>query len=266
MSTSKTYQQSLADAGSETRPPMLERGSYILWASRFRRYINRKRENQKFLNKSALIKAKDMWKRVESLMRGTKQNKVDRETCFVTHELDHFGCWKPGEALVLLFTIDEAGVILTDEQNDFLFADASWMEEIEGTKFSKESTLSKSLDTTYVFSKPKIDVGGTSKVNDKVVQIVLWIVDSGCSKHMMVDRSLLKNFIEKFIGTVRFGNDNFVGQFCDGNLEVAFRSKTCYMRNLEEDDLLIGDRESNLYTISISDMAASLPVCLMSKA
>ncbi|GJY52692.1 hypothetical protein Tco_0443539 [Tanacetum coccineum] len=32
MSTSKTYQQSLADAGYETRPPMLERGSYILWA------------------------------------------------------------------------------------------------------------------------------------------------------------------------------------------------------------------------------------------
>ncbi|GKD54895.1 hypothetical protein Tco_1288282, partial [Tanacetum coccineum] len=51
MSTSKTYQQSLADAGSETRPPMLERGSYIPWASRFRRYINRKRENRKWLNK-----------------------------------------------------------------------------------------------------------------------------------------------------------------------------------------------------------------------
>ncbi|GJW56784.1 hypothetical protein Tco_0103515 [Tanacetum coccineum] len=28
MSTSKTYQQSLADAGSGTRPPMLERGPY----------------------------------------------------------------------------------------------------------------------------------------------------------------------------------------------------------------------------------------------
>ncbi|GJU22895.1 hypothetical protein Tco_1156237 [Tanacetum coccineum] len=51
MSTSKTYQQSLADAGSKTRPPMLERSSYIPWASRFRRYINRKRENQKWLNK-----------------------------------------------------------------------------------------------------------------------------------------------------------------------------------------------------------------------
>nr|GEW35098.1 hypothetical protein [Tanacetum cinerariifolium] len=52
MSNSKTYQQSLADAGSETRPPMLERGSYIPWASRFRRYINRKRENLKWLNKA----------------------------------------------------------------------------------------------------------------------------------------------------------------------------------------------------------------------
>nr|GEZ28467.1 copia protein [Tanacetum cinerariifolium] len=31
-------------------------------------------------------------------------------------------------------------------------------------------------------------------------------------------------------------------------------------------DLLTGARESNLYTISISDMAASSPVCLMSKA
>ncbi|GJZ21906.1 putative reverse transcriptase domain-containing protein [Tanacetum coccineum] len=52
MSTSKTYQQSLADADSETRPPILEKGSYIPWASRFRRYINRKRENRKWLNKA----------------------------------------------------------------------------------------------------------------------------------------------------------------------------------------------------------------------
>ncbi|GJU64147.1 hypothetical protein Tco_1245982 [Tanacetum coccineum] len=52
MSTSNTHQQSLADVGSETRPPMLERGSYIPWASRFRRYLNRKRENRKWLNKA----------------------------------------------------------------------------------------------------------------------------------------------------------------------------------------------------------------------
>jgi hypothetical protein len=40
-------------------------------------------------------------------------------------------------------------------------------------------------------------------------QIVLWYLDSGCSKHMTGDRSRLKNFVEKFIGTVRFGNDHF---------------------------------------------------------
>ncbi|GJR57306.1 hypothetical protein Tco_1499468 [Tanacetum coccineum] len=31
-----------------------------------------------------------------------------------------------------------------------------------------------------------------------------------------------------------------VEQFCDGDLEVAFRSKSCYVRNLKGDDLLIG--------------------------
>ncbi|GJS09693.1 retrovirus-related pol polyprotein from transposon TNT 1-94 [Tanacetum coccineum] len=43
----------------------------------------------------------------------------------------------------------------------------------------------------------------------------------------------------------------------DGDLEVAFRSNTCYVRNLEGDDLLTGSRESNLYTISISELEAS---------
>ncbi|GJT22577.1 integrase, catalytic region, zinc finger, CCHC-type containing protein [Tanacetum coccineum] len=68
--------------------------------------------------------------------------------------------------------------------------------------------------------------------------------------------------VEKGLGHNPFS----VGQFCDGDLEVAFRSKTNYVRNLEGDDLLTGDHESNFYTISISDMAASSPVCIMSKA
>ncbi|GJY84483.1 hypothetical protein Tco_0497859 [Tanacetum coccineum] len=128
-------------------------------------------------------------------------------------------------------------------------------------------------------------------------QIILWIVDSGCSKHMTGDRLLLKIFVEKFISTICFGNDHFatitgygdyvqgnitfchvyyvegighnlfsVGQFYDGDLEVAFRSNTRYVRNLEGDDLLTGARESNLYTISISDMAASSHICIRSKA
>ncbi|GJT99277.1 retrovirus-related pol polyprotein from transposon TNT 1-94 [Tanacetum coccineum] len=52
MLTSSAHQQSLVDARSKTHPPMLERGSYIPWASRFKHYLNRKRETQKSLNHS----------------------------------------------------------------------------------------------------------------------------------------------------------------------------------------------------------------------
>ncbi|GKA80575.1 putative ribonuclease H-like domain-containing protein [Tanacetum coccineum] len=57
-----------------------------------------------------------------------------------------------------------------------------------------------------------------------------------------------------------------VGQFCDSNLEVAFRQHTCYIRNLEGVDLLTGSRGDNLYTLSLGDMMASSPICLLSKA
>ncbi|GJW62467.1 hypothetical protein Tco_0111802 [Tanacetum coccineum] len=104
-----------------------------------------------------------------------------------------------------------------------------------------------------------------------VIQLVLWIVDNGCSKHMTSNLQVLRNFVEKFMGIVLFGNDHFaaitgygdyvqgnlticyvyyveglghnlfsVRQFYDGDLEVSFRSNACHVRNLEGDDLLMG--------------------------
>nr|GEV40459.1 retrovirus-related Pol polyprotein from transposon TNT 1-94 [Tanacetum cinerariifolium] len=101
-----------------------------------------------------------------------------------------------------------------------------------------------------------------------LVDIILFIVDSGCSKHMMGNLKLLTNFVEKFLGTMKFKNDQIapilgygdlvqgavtikrvyyveglnhnlfsVGQFYDSALEVAFR-KSCYIRDLKENDLL----------------------------
>nr|GEZ25610.1 retrovirus-related Pol polyprotein from transposon TNT 1-94 [Tanacetum cinerariifolium] len=52
-------------------------------------------------------------------------------------------------------------------------------------------------------------IDSSSRLKRTVVQIVLWYLDSGCSKHMTEDRSRLLNFVKKFIGTVRFGNDHF---------------------------------------------------------
>ncbi|GJX42045.1 retrovirus-related pol polyprotein from transposon TNT 1-94 [Tanacetum coccineum] len=58
----------------------------------------------------------------------------------------------------------------------------------------------------------------------------------------------------------------FVGQFYDSNLEVAFCQHTCFIHNLEGGDLLTGSRGNNLYTLSLGDMMASSPICLLSKA
>ncbi|GKB09595.1 hypothetical protein Tco_0837907 [Tanacetum coccineum] len=60
------------------------------------------------------------------------------------------------------------------------------------------------------------------KNTDHVVQIVLWYLDSGCSKHMTRNCSQLMNFVSKFLGTVRFENDQVAkimgyGDYQQGN-------------------------------------------------
>nr|GEW03284.1 hypothetical protein [Tanacetum cinerariifolium] len=57
-----------------------------------------------------------------------------------------------------------------------------------------------------------------------------------------------------------------VGQFCDLDLEVAFRKHTCFLHDLEGVDLLMGSRGSNLYTLSLENLMLSSPICLLSKA
>nr|GFC17471.1 retrovirus-related Pol polyprotein from transposon TNT 1-94 [Tanacetum cinerariifolium] len=108
---------------------------------------------------------------------------------------------------------------------------------------------------------------------------------------------LLTNFVENFLGTVKFGNDKIasilgyedlvqgavtikrvyyvegmnhnlfsVGQFCDADLEVSFRKSTCYIRNLKGNDLLIGSRGTYLYSITFQDTSSSNLIFLMAKA
>nr|GFA12352.1 hypothetical protein [Tanacetum cinerariifolium] len=65
-----------------------------------------------------------------------------------------------------------------------------------------------------------------------VVQIILWNLDSRCSKHMTGNRSQLMNFVSKFLGV----------------------------------DLISRSRDINLYTISLDDMLKTSPIFLLSKA
>nr|GEU95771.1 hypothetical protein [Tanacetum cinerariifolium] len=130
-----------------------------------------------------------------------------------------------------------------------------------------------------------------------LVEIILFIVDSGCSKHMTRNLKLLTNFVEKFLGSVKFGNDQiepilgygdlvqgtvtikrvyyvegldhnlfFVGQFCDADSEVAFRKSTCYIRDLKGNDLLTCSRGTDLYSITLQDTSSPNQICLVAKA
>ncbi|GJW42964.1 retrovirus-related pol polyprotein from transposon TNT 1-94 [Tanacetum coccineum] len=65
-----------------------------------------------------------------------------------------------------------------------------------------------------------------------IVQLILFIVDSGCTKHMTGNLKLLCNFVEKFKGN----------------------------------DLLTGNRGSDLYIISLQETTSSTPNLFMAKA
>nr|GEX78574.1 integrase, catalytic region, zinc finger, CCHC-type, peptidase aspartic, catalytic [Tanacetum cinerariifolium] len=133
--------------------------------------------------------------------------------------------------------------------------------------------------------------------NSQIMQLILFIVDSGCIKHITGNIKLLCNFVEKYLGIVHFGNDQFalilgygdlvqgnitikrvyyvkglnhnlfsVGQFCDANLEVAFRKSTCFVIDLQGNDLLTGNHGSDLYNISFHETSSPTPIYFLAKA
>nr|GEZ26926.1 integrase, catalytic region, zinc finger, CCHC-type, peptidase aspartic, catalytic [Tanacetum cinerariifolium] len=165
---------------------------------------------------------------------------------------------------------------------------------VEDHARTNKSNLKKLNRVDSSISSKRIVINSNS---DSVVHIVIWYLDSGCSKHMAGDCSRLRNFVKKFIGTVRFRNDHFgaimgygdyvigdsvisrvyyveglghnlfsVGQFCNSNLEITFRKHSCYVQDTNGVELIKGSRGSNLYTISVEYMMKSSPIYLLSKA
>nr|GEY82363.1 retrovirus-related Pol polyprotein from transposon TNT 1-94 [Tanacetum cinerariifolium] len=130
---------------------------------------------------------------------------------------------------------------------------------------------------TQVEVHPRIPNVSYKTKSVTIVQLILFIVDSGCTKYMTGNLKLLCNFIEKFLIIVRFDNDQFapilgygdlvqgnvtinrvyyveglnhnlfsVGQFCDADLEVAFRKSTCFVKDLQGNGLLTAKDGENL--------------------
>ncbi|GJU78284.1 putative ribonuclease H-like domain-containing protein [Tanacetum coccineum] len=107
---------------------------------------------------------------------------------------------------------DEAGSNISNEENDFMLA-TSYGEDLEELTAAVMVMARLQLANDNAENIPSYD----AKPVSLVIQLVLWIVDSGCSKHMTGNLQLLRNFVEKFMGTVHFGNGHFAAITCYGD-------------------------------------------------
>nr|GEV03206.1 retrotransposon protein, putative, Ty1-copia subclass [Tanacetum cinerariifolium] len=146
--------------------------------------------------------------------------------------------------------------------NEEMVADLRYFNSLE-----LENLKAQLQDKGIVISELKklIEKLKGKSVDTKLVEIVLFIVDSGCLKHMTGNLKLLTNFVEKFLGTVKFGNDQITpilgyGDLVQGAVMKKGKS-TCYIRNLKGNDL----RGTDLYSIILPDTNYPNPICLMAK-
>nr|GEW84404.1 RNA-directed DNA polymerase, eukaryota, reverse transcriptase zinc-binding domain protein [Tanacetum cinerariifolium] len=109
---------------------------------------------------------------------------------------------------------------LLDDNNFFIFDD----ESVKISPVSKRPFRKKPHDSMHI------------------VQICLWIIESGCSKHMTSIRALLTNFVEKFLGTVRFGNNDFAVIAGYGDVVIGYMmiKKVYYVEGLGHNLFSVG--------------------------
>nr|GEX02396.1 integrase, catalytic region, zinc finger, CCHC-type, peptidase aspartic, catalytic [Tanacetum cinerariifolium] len=146
-----------------------------------------------------------------------------------------------------------------DENNLFIFNDESVIiSPVSKMPFRKKPRDSMNMRSKSNSNKslPRTMHRWLPKMQPLAKPVAKWIL------RVERNRALLKNFMGKFLGTVRFGNNDFtviagygdvvigsmtikkvyyveglghnlfsVGQFFDKGLEVAFRKSTCFVRN-----------------------------------
>ncbi|GJR91813.1 retrovirus-related pol polyprotein from transposon TNT 1-94 [Tanacetum coccineum] len=88
--------------------------------------------------------------------------------------------------------------------------------DLEECLRNKDLEIEKTIEDAYACNDA-MNVSCNSRlhascdVNDYIVQICLWIIDSGCSKHMTGNRALLTNLWKSYLGDwySPFGNNDF---------------------------------------------------------
>ncbi|GJT66099.1 integrase, catalytic region, zinc finger, CCHC-type containing protein [Tanacetum coccineum] len=135
-----------------------------------------------------------------------KKRDMSKVKCYNCKKEGHFAkdCKK---AKVKDYNYYKTKMLLAKKDSDeqvLLAEDQAWMES--------SSDSDQEINANMVFMAKMEKVLSDSEEKEtiaEIVQICLWIIDSGCSKHMTGNRALLTNFVEKFLGTVHYGNNDF---------------------------------------------------------
>ncbi|GKC45351.1 hypothetical protein Tco_1063073, partial [Tanacetum coccineum] len=135
---------------------------------------------------------------------------------------------------MLLCKQAEKGVPLQAEQSNWL---VETDEEIDEQELEAHYSYMAKIQEV-----PNADSGTDSEPLEQIVQLILFIVDSGCTKHVTGNISILCNFVEKYLGTVCFGNDQFApilgyGDLIQGNVMIK---KGYYVKGLNHNLFSVG--------------------------
>ncbi|GJV62744.1 retrovirus-related pol polyprotein from transposon TNT 1-94, partial [Tanacetum coccineum] len=179
-----------------------------------------------------------------------------RDTCPDIH--------KPSKKLVVVTPINKKKIVssMFDARHELCYLE--FVSDMNASSKSKTFTLvGNACPLTRITATNKVplrepiplEVVAQESVVTKIAKIM------GYSDYQIGNITISRVYYVEGLGHNVF----FVGQFYDSDLEVAFRKHTCFVRNMEGVNFLSGSWETNLYTLSIGDMMASSPICLLSK-
>ncbi|GJW83948.1 retrovirus-related pol polyprotein from transposon TNT 1-94 [Tanacetum coccineum] len=225
-------------AGSKERPPMLGPGRYSQWHSRFLRYLDTK-SNGEYLRKcifdgpymptNVLIAAVEA---AENILPVAAHEEVETIHNMTAENKLYFQAEK--EAIFLILT----GI------GDEIYS------TVDACNTAKEMWT----------AIERLQQGESLNVQD-IVQLILFIVDSGCTMQLTGILMLLCIFVDEFAGYCSFWKMISLTPIL-GYGDLIQMKSTCFVRDLQGNDLLTGSRGSDLYTISLQETTSSTPICL----
>nr|GEU71261.1 integrase, catalytic region, zinc finger, CCHC-type, peptidase aspartic, catalytic [Tanacetum cinerariifolium] len=235
-----TKAENVLAVGAENRPPMLKKGGY--------------ERNGKAIGKKVINIVGDLKVNPSRVIMCYNCKGEGRAKDFLVDGLEELDsdCDDLQQQKTSIFKVDHVDAFDSD-CNEAPTTSAVFMARLSPTSSVNGDVVGLTYDS-YILSE--------------IVEIVLWFLDFGCSKHMTRQHEKLINFVSKFIDTVRFGNDHFAAIMGYGDLQTGNNLilRVYYVEGLDGVYLPSRSRGFNLYTISLEDMIKSSPICLLSKA